>query len=32
MFDLGDAKITNRKPIRKENRIKEEELRIPAVK
>jgi hypothetical protein len=32
MFDIEDTKITTKKTIRKENRIKEKELIIPTVK
>jgi len=32
MFDTEETKITNKKPIRRENRIKEEELIVPPVK
>jgi hypothetical protein len=32
MFDIEDTKITTKKTIRKESRIKEKELIIPTVK
>jgi hypothetical protein len=32
MFDTEEAKITNKKPIRKVNSLKEEELIVPTVK
>jgi hypothetical protein len=32
MFDIEEIKITNKKPIRKEKSLKEEELIAPTVK